>query len=464
MQVRSISRLALLGLTSVALVACGGDGSDPKAEVRVVHASSDAPAVNASLDGGNQVQDLAFANARGFLKVSPGEYDVTVDGILPDGGTATVIDAPGVALAATQETAIFAIGNVGDDSIEPLVITAPDADPGADRVRAQVVHASDAAAGAGPLDVYVTAPGATLTDDGVDPLGTFEFKGSLGPAEIASGDYRIRVTPEGSTSNVIFDSGTISLDGGSDLLIAAIDNTGPSANTSPVRLLVAPEGADSFVLRDADSNTSLRAAHVSDNAPSPVDIEVNGSVPPPLDDFPFAEVSGYLSIAGGATDIAVLDSGGNDLGVSVSGLPLEPQSFNTGYAINDGGGVELIATQDDLRSVATEVGFRVVHAAQNATAVTSNGIVDVYALPDGQVPADIGASGAAIEDLGYRDNVRAALTGGQTYDLFVTPADNPGNVVIEVQDFQPSNGEVYTAIARDDGAGGFAANLENDTQ
>lgn len=467
---KSLIAVAVAGI----LAGCGGDNDDDNgtndngsadttAEVRVVHASSDAPAVEAGLDGGSQVPELAYATATQYLEVDASDYEVEVSGILPDGSTQTVIGPATVPLDAGNETSIFAVGNVGDGSIAPLVVTAPDADPASGEVRTQVVHASAAAAAAGPLDVYVTAPGDDLSADDVNPLGTFEFKGSIGPATVPGGDYRIRVTPEGSPGMVVFDSGTVELAGGSDLTIAAIDNTGPSTDTSPVRLLVAPEGADSFVLRDAGSNTSVRAAHVSDNAPGTVDIEVNGAVPGALDDFSFGNVSGYLSIASGKTDIEVLDDSGGSLGVSVSGLPLAPQSFNTAYAINDGGSVELIATQDDLRSVATEVGLRVVHAAQNATGVTPDGIVDVYALPDGTTPAEVGADGAAIEDLAYRDTVRAALPGGATYDLFVTPADNPSNPVIEVQDFQPTNGEVYTIIARDDGMN-FAAILENDTQ
>jgi len=473
MRIHPLTKAMTLAFCSAGLVACGGDdddssdgggGADTTAEVRVVHASSDAPNVNAGLNGGGQVSDLAYGNATGFLEVSEDDYDVSVDGILPDGSTTNVISASGVTLSASNETSIFAVGNVG--SIEPLVVTADDADPSSGDVRAQVVHASAAASSAGKLDVYVTGPGASLTDNSVDPLGTFEFKGDIGPATVPGGDYRIRVTPEGTPGTVVFDSGTVPLSGGSDLTIAAIDDTGPSSNTSPIRLLVAPEGDDSFVLRDQSSNTELRAAHLSTNAPDPVDIEVGGSVPGPLDDFGFGNLSGYLNIASGDYDVNVLQSDGSSTGVGVSGLTLKPQSFNTAYAINDGNGsAELIRTEDDLRSVATEVRFRVVHGSQNATAAAAQGRVDVYALPDGTAPDEVGADAAAIESLAFRDNAEAAADASAgPFDLYVTPEDTPSNTVIGPVNVDPSNGEVYTVIARDNGSGGFAAILQNDTQ
>lgn len=477
MRVHPLTQATMLAFCSAALVACGGDddsnggggSTDTTAEVRVVHASANAPNVNAGLNGGGQVSDLAYANATGFLGVEEGDYDVAVDGILPDGSTTTVIDAPGVTLDADNETSIFAVGNVGgsgDTAIGPLVVTAPDEDPASDKVRVQVAHASAAAEALGKLDVYVTAPGANLSDSSVDPVGTFEFKGDLGPITVDQGDYRIRVTPQGSPGDVRFDSGTVNLPGGSDLLLAAIDSAGPTSNASPVQLLQIPEGGSTSVIRDQGSNTSLRAAHLSTNAPSTVDIEVNGSVPGALDDVSFPTLSSYLSIPSGTTDVAVLQSDGTSLNLSAS-LSLAPQSFNTAYAINDGNGsTKLITTEDDLRSVATEVRFRVVHAASNVTSLVPNGEVDVYVLPDGTTPSEAGQDAAAIESLAFEDSAEAAAAGGNTYDVFVTPKDTPSDVRFERQDLAPSDGQVFTLIARDDKSQGSAVTVieQNDTQ
>jgi hypothetical protein len=475
MGVHDLSRAILLGLCSTALVACGGDDDDDNntttggnttagAEVRVVHAASNAPEVNAGLNGGGQVSGLAYANATNFLDVSEGDYDVSVDGILPDGSTTNVINQSGVTLGADKETSIFAVGKVGgsgNTAIGPLVTKAPDADPASGDVRVQVVHASAEAAATGDLDVYLTSPGANLGN--ATPVGTFAFKKDIGPATVSAGKKQIRVTPQGTPGTVVFDSGEINLSGGSDLTIAAIDDTGPSASTAPIRLLVAPEGGNSFVLRDQGSNAELRAAHLSNNGPDPVDIEINGSVPGALDDFAFGALSGFLSQANGDYNIDVLDGNGNATGVGVDPLPLTPQSFNTAYALNDGNGsVQLTATMDDLRPVATEVRLRVYHGAQNATAAVQNGKVDVYALPDGQTPAN--AANAAIESLPFEGQAEAAVMGGQNYDLFVTPEDNPGNTVIGPVNLDgASNGEVYTVIARDNASSGFDAILQNDT-
>lgn len=469
---KSLIAIALTGV----LAGCGGDdddngngtqgSADTTAEVRVVHASSDAPAVNASLGDVSQPQvtELAYATATPYLEVPAQDYDVTVAGLLPDGSSTNVIDAPGVSLGADVETSIFAVGDVGDQSIEPLVVTAPDADPASDEVRAQVVHASDAAAGAGPLDVYVTAPNAQLSDSSVSPLGTFEFKGSIGPATVPGGDYRIRVTPEGTPGTVVFDSGTISLAGGSDLTIAAIDNTGPNSGTTPVRLLVAPEGQDSFILTDQDANASVRAAHLSADTPN-VDVAVNGDFGNLLyQDVPFPTVADqYRSVPADTYNVDVAATGNTTPAVELDGAELRGGTWTTVYAVgllNGSPSLELIASNDDLRSVATEARLRVVHAASQVG--TTNGQVDVYLAPDGTDPANVGTLDPVLEDFEYKQITDYLSVSAGSYEVFVTPADTT-TVAINAG-VTLDTGDVKTVVARDQSGGGFSALLQDDTR
>ena len=64
------------------------------------------------------------------------------------------------------------------------------------------------------VDVYATAPGADLAAS--MPVGTFEFKGDLGPVEVPAGDYQVLVTEAGDAAAIVFDSGTVSLADGDD--------------------------------------------------------------------------------------------------------------------------------------------------------------------------------------------------------------------------------------------------------
>lgn len=451
---KNVLTLSILAASSTLLLACGGDSDDDNgesaeddpAQVRVVHAVSDAPDVNAGLNGGSQVEDLAFGNATGYLEVDEGDYDVSVDGILPvgaDNDTVNVISADGVPLAADNETSIFAVGTVG--SIEPLVVTAPDADPASDEVRVQVVHASAAAEPAGDLDVYVTAPDADLSDE--DPIGTFGFKEDLGPLTVPAGDYQIRVTPTGST-DAVFDSGSVALAGGSDLVIGAIDNVGPG--DSPVRLLVAPEGGDSFELLDAEAPAAVGAAHFSADTPE-VDVALNGEFgPPAVEGLAFTEVTGFLDVPADEYDIDVAPSGNTEPAVEADAVELTAGNRFTGYAVGLLGGdpdLELILSQDDIRSVATEARLRVVHAASQVPG--DGGPVDVYLTPEGTTADDLGGIDPVLSGFEYKEITEFLSVAPGTYEVFVTPEGTTtaaiGPVTVELE-----GGDVTTAIARDD--------------
>lgn len=441
--------IGIITATTGLLTACGGNGngSADRAEVRAIHASANAPDVDIALDGDVAIQALAFATATDFLAVDSGTYTVTVDAITPTGDV-EVINAD-VPLDADQETTIIALGNVGgtgDAALAPLVITAPDADPGAAEVRVQVVHASAAAAATGPLDVYVTAPEDVLAD--ADPIGTFGFKETLGPLTVPASDYRIRVTPEGDAGTVVFDSGMVSLAGGADFVISAIDSVGPES--APVRLLVAPEGADSFLLLDDGAEAGVGVGHLSADTPD-VDVALDGNFSPPaFESVPFPTVTGFAAVAAGTYDIDVAATGNTASAVGADDVELTAGEHFTGYAVGLLGGgpaLELIFSEDDLRPIATEARLRVIHAASQAPG--TDGAVDVYLTPEGTQEADLAALTATVEDFLYRDISDFLSVEPATYEVFVTPADTTtaaiGPVTITLE-----AGDVTTAIAHDD--------------
>ena len=210
---------------SVVLSGCWLDDDDDPAttSVRVLHASSDAPAVNVRVNGDVVVPGADYKQAA-VLTPGAGLADIAVDGLLPGGATATVISADGVSLRADTNYDVIAVGKVGDETIEPLILTDDGARDDANSARLRVVHLSPEAetVAAGPVDVYVTAFGDPLP---AEATFSFSFKESVGPLELpASDDYQIRVTAAGS-NGVVFDSGQIGLPVGSDLLVGAVDNT-----------------------------------------------------------------------------------------------------------------------------------------------------------------------------------------------------------------------------------------------
>jgi hypothetical protein len=464
MQVQALPKWLALGALSGVLMACGGDdnnnggGGDTSAELRVVHAVSDAPAVNAGLDGGSQITELGFAEARGFLSVPGGDYDVAVDAILPDGTTTNVIDAPGVTLDADNETTIVAVGNVG--AIEPVVATAPDEDPAAGDVRLQVIHGSAAADGAGTLDVYVTAPGADLTDSAVTPVDSFDFKGIIGPTTVPAGDYRIRVTPQGTPGTVVFDSGTVTLNGGSDIVLTAIDNVGPAGGprSAPIRVLATPEGADAFEILDQGATAAVRAAHFAQDAGT-VDVQVDGG-PTLFPGVDFTDVSAFANVAAGTYAIDVVPAGGGSPAIDDAPLDVSAGMRYTGYAVGLAAdqSLEVIASEDDLRSVATEAKLRVVHGASQAPNV------DVYLTDQSTSSGDLGNETPVLTDVPFKAISDFLSVAADDYRVFVTPTGST-SVAIGPVDLTLDAGGVYTVIARDDNpsAPSFAAELVDDS-
>jgi hypothetical protein len=88
------------------------------AQVRVVHYSADAPAVDVAVDGGDVVvENLAYPGAAGYLDLPEGEYDLE---IRPTGTTDVAFDIDPLGLAGGNSYTVFAIGSLADGSFRVL--------------------------------------------------------------------------------------------------------------------------------------------------------------------------------------------------------------------------------------------------------------------------------------------------------------------------------------------------------
>jgi Domain of unknown function (DUF4397) len=91
---------------------------DGIAQVRVVHFSADAPAVDVALDGGDVVvENLAYPNATSYLDLPEGEYDLE---IRPTGTTDVAFDIDPLELPGGNSYTVFAIGSLADGSFTVL--------------------------------------------------------------------------------------------------------------------------------------------------------------------------------------------------------------------------------------------------------------------------------------------------------------------------------------------------------
>ncbi len=426
-------------LTAVFLTGCNDDDTTFNAPVpsaangviRVLHASPDAPAVNVLVNGSQVLGEVPFETGSGDFTLPEGTYSVQVDGIVP-GGVATVLGPLDVNLAGNFNLDILAVGSVAN--IEALAVSSPIVSPPAGSVRVLVIHAASSAPA---VDVYVTAPMDELGASA--PLGSFSFKDSLTPVVVPAGDYRIRITPAGS-SEVAFDSGTVALPADANLVVSAIDNVNPGS--SPVKLVV-QDGSSSFTIENVNAPATLRVIHNSADSPA-VDVVVNDNFESPLiEDLAFPDFTGYVEVPPGAYNVKVTGANNPSLVVIDADLTLDPDEYSV-YAMDLFANIQPLVLVDDNRAIATEARVRIVHGSPSA------GAVDIYVTAPGVDIANVDPAFTAVPflaDTGY-----VALAEGN-YAVTVTPtgskvpAIGPAEILLDA-------GSIYTAVARDAEGGG----------
>ena len=256
-------------------------------EIRALHASPDAPAVNIWVNGAPALPGVDYAQGSGFLPVLE-ENNVQVEAILPNGATAIVIDED-VNLGFNTESTIIAVDTVADNAIPGPIRALRIDNPSDSRItqgyfRAQVVHAAPSAPA---VDVFVTAFDADLAASMpvTMDVAPFTFEKFTGQLEVPAGDYQVRITLAGDPTTVVYDSGEQPFAAGGDLMIVAVDNTGPG--DTPVQLIVL-DGTAANPLYDINTPASAVAVHLSPDAPA-VDILADVNATP--EDGPYAVAS-----------------------------------------------------------------------------------------------------------------------------------------------------------------------------
>lgn len=416
-------------LSLVVFTACSDNDDIPKASVAVLHASPDAPKVDIKVNDDTVLEGVDFAIGSGLLSLNSDTYTIAVDGILPGDKRTTVIGPVALDFVENTRYVIIAANNVLN--IEPIVVTALVTKVASDQVRVQVVHAT---ATAPEVDVYVTAPDADINDS--SPLGTFGYKADLGPVEVPSGNYRIRVTPKGQ-KKVLFDSGSVALEGGSDLVITAVANTQIGKGYAPIQLVVL-DGTTSFVISDKNTPASVRVIHDSPDAPG-VDIIVNNNFNKPLvEDLIYPDFTPYVNVASGTYNIKVAVADTQNAVIDAN-LTFEKGSMQSVYAVNEVSKIEPLILNDDNRSVATEAKVRLVHGSPTA------GSVDIYVTaPD----ANITGIEPAFSGVQFKEETGYVSLDEGDYRVRLTPTGSK-DAVIDTNTISLNAGGVYTAIARD---------------
>lgn len=345
---------AVIGMAvAVSLAACNGSSSHnnapAQAKVRVLHASPDAPAVDVFVNDKAIATNAPFKAATAFSDTNAGRGSVKVN---PTGSSTSVISATPDFNAGRFYT-IIAANKVA--SIEPLVIDDDGVAPAAGQLKVRVVHSAPSAPA---VDIYVTAPNAGIAT-ATATLANVPFKTISSVLQIAAGSYQIRVTPAGSKVPV-FDSGSVALAAGSDLVLVAVDQ---SAGNSPISLIGLTADPATPRIEISDTRAKLRVMHASPNAPN-VDVLLDGAVV--LPNVPYPANSDFLSVPSGARNVKVNAAGTSTTVIDVTPTLVAGKAY-TAYATGFLAGIGATLVEDNLTApTGNNAKIRVIHGSPDA--------------------------------------------------------------------------------------------------
>jgi len=185
--------LAALAFTAAS---CDKDDDDDddmgKAQVMVVHASPNGPAVDVRVNNAVAVSNLAYPNNTAYTAVNAGSTNLKVS---PAGTTTYVIDA-NVTLAANTNYSVFAIDSVS--KIKAAVVSDNLATPAAGKAHVRFFHFSP---NAPAVDIAVSGGAVLFSNRTFNDQST--NNSVIGFTPVDAGTYNLDVRPAGSSSVVL---------------------------------------------------------------------------------------------------------------------------------------------------------------------------------------------------------------------------------------------------------------------
>lgn len=212
---RPFVTLTCLLTLALALVGCGSSSNVSVTRLRVVHTSPDAPQVDVLVDDKRELSNVPYKASSPYLNLISGTRNVKVNAA----GTATSVINANLTLATNADTTVLATGRLA--SIAPLVLTDNNTAPSAGNIKLRLVHA---APGAPSVDIYVTAPNASLAS-ATPNFTNVPFRGVSSYLNVPAGTYQVRITPTG-TKTVAIDSGSVTLTAGQIRTAVAVGDPG----------------------------------------------------------------------------------------------------------------------------------------------------------------------------------------------------------------------------------------------
>lgn len=180
---------------SVFIASCDKDDDDEmeeKAQVMVVHASPNAPAVDVRVNNAVALSNVAFPTNSSYLAVNSGTTNIKVS---PATTTTYVIDA-NVDLMANTNYSVFAIDSV--NKIKAAVVTDNLATPATGKAHVRFFHFSP---NAPAVDIAVTGGPVVFSSRAFNDQATTTSRQAFTPLD--AGTYNLEVRLAGTTTRVL---------------------------------------------------------------------------------------------------------------------------------------------------------------------------------------------------------------------------------------------------------------------
>lgn len=442
----------VLCLSSLSLLACGMESEKPapsplpgdpvvsqKATINVVHAATDAPAVDVYLNGQLAVKALDYRKGTGNVELAAGEYKVE---LRPAGAAATTaaVYTQSISLAAASKTLVVAEGRLGDvagsaTAFRLQAVPFGTKDPG--NVQVRLLHGSPGA----PM-VDIAAGSSTLINDvRFGEASAFaKINADLAPKTalgVRPGDAAVDLAFV-ATPDAAIPRGTV-------LTAIAFGEINPLvADNRFFAVSAVQEDSGQLIdlgvqINDKAPKASFYVVHTSPDAPA-VDV-VTKTGDPLIRGLAYRAVSSRLEVPGGVYPIEVRPAGQPTAVLSANVKLLPVLSWSVFAHGQVGGGVTpdrklaLSALPLAAKDAGGATRLRVVHAAPDAPAVDvlagGKAVLTNLAFPRATGYLDF-ATGLPVTTL----KVRAS---GQPKDLF--------DIVIESGVADATRGQNVTVFA-----------------
>ena len=378
-------------LAALVLIGCGksGGGSGGNAQIRVFNAFLEAPALNVTVAGTVLSPSLPFQGLTQYQGVNSGSQTFTVTVV---GSTVPLVNAT-TTIGSGANYSYIVYGP--STAVGALLAVDGFTDPGSGFF---AVRAINAAAGAGPIDVYLTAPGADLTN-AAPVLSNVTYGSVTNFLSVATGaTFEIRITPTG-TKQIIYDSTPKAFPERSGTAIVAYSKGG---GTLVNVALLNSDGAGTGSI--ADSLTAQYKVINASLVTSALNVFVDGSLQ--LSNIPYTGVSNYQQTSSGTHTITVqaqATPGANLLAITPN---LSAATDTSIPLVGTAGALTGVVLNDDNLPPATgSAGVRFVNTSASIASV------DVFVNFSKQV------SGLAANTASSYVNLIATAVTGTTYEF-----------------------------------------------